>query len=61
MDFSGFLHRAAVKPYDIWKERTAFIFRVNVMVDMDAEVIKRKQMCLLLGAIKSLRGKFNSH
>jgi hypothetical protein len=52
MDFSGFLRRVAVKPYDIWKERTAFIFRVTVMVDMDTEVIKKKQTCLLLGAMK---------
>jgi hypothetical protein len=35
------------------KERTAFIVRVTVMVEMDAEVIRRKQMCLLLRAMKN--------
>jgi hypothetical protein len=53
MDFSGFLRLVVVKSYDIWKERTAFIFRVTVMVEMDTEVIRRKQMCLLLNAMKN--------
>ena len=52
LDFSGFLRRIAVKSYDIWKEGTVFIFRVTVMVDIDTEVIRRKQMCLLLSAMK---------
>jgi len=52
MDFSGFLRRVDVKSYDIWKERTAFIFRVTVMIDRDNEVMRRKQICLLLSAMK---------
>ena len=52
MGFSGFLCRVVVKSYDTWKELTAFIFRVTVMVEMDTELIRRKQMCLLLSAMK---------
>lgn len=51
MDLPGFLRRSVFISYDIWKERAAFIIRMTVMVEMDTEVM-RKQMCLLLRAMK---------
>jgi hypothetical protein len=59
--FSGFMLRVFVKCYEFVNEPTASIFRVTVTVEMDTQVIRRKQMCLLLSTIKSLRGKLNSH
>jgi hypothetical protein len=56
MEFSGFLRCVVVNSYDIRKERTAFIFRVIVMFDMDIAVM-RKQMCLLLSAMKEFSWK----
>jgi tRNA nucleotidyltransferase (CCA-adding enzyme) len=54
MGFSGFLRRVVVKSYEFVKEPSASIFRVTVTVEMDTEVIRRKQMCLLLSMIKKI-------
>jgi hypothetical protein len=37
-----------IKCFDVLLEHTAYILRVNKLVQMDAQVMRRKEMCLVV-------------
>ena len=52
--YFGFLHHVAIKCSDVSEKRTAFIFRVSDLGQVDAEEIRRNQSVSYIGLFEDV-------